>query len=258
MSASTYQPRGGPFSWVLRLFGFKRDVRSPAIMKTVQLLNKMIGDLEVTRKKMEDRYDDLERKAREAALKGDRDNHNIFINEMSEISKFIALVIQAKKSLMQIKLRLETMLDMGNTLDMFPDIISELSTLKPLLARITPDLLDKMTELEKSVINIMSSTSLPNLYGKVEPKKESAVQKIDLNELLPPNTVPAKPATARQALRASRVSLTVIKKWLLEEIRLTNGFIQLESFARKYGVPKEAILEALHELSDEGKIVIKT
>ena len=258
MSVSTYQPRGGPFSWVLRLFGFKRDVRSPAIMKTVQLLNKMIGDLEVTRKRMEDRYDDLERKAREAALKGDRDNHNIFINEMSEISKFIALVIQAKKSLMQIKLRLETMLDMGNTLDMFPDIISELSTLKPLLARITPDLLDKMTELEKSVINIMSSTSLPNLYGKVEPKKESTVQKIDLNELLPPNTVPARPTTARQALRASRVSLTVIKKWLLEEIRLTNGFIQLESFARKYGVPKEAVLEALHELSDEGKIVIKT
>ena len=258
MSVSTYQPRGGPFSWVLRLFGFKRDVRSPAIMKTVQLLNRMIGDLEVTRKRMEDRYDDLERKAREAALKGDRDNHNIFINEMSEISKFIALVIQAKKSLMQIKLRLETMLDMGNTLDMLPDIISELSTLKPLLARITPDLLDKMTELEKSVINIMSSTSLPNLYGKVEPKKESTVQKIDLNELLPPNTVPARPATARQALRASRVSLTVIKKWLLEKIRLTNGFIQLESFARKYGVPKEAVLEALHELSDEGKIVIKT
>jgi len=258
MSVSTYQPRGGPFSWVLRLFGFKGDARSPAIMKTVQLLNKMISDLEVTRKRMEDRYDDLERKAREAALKGDKDNHNIFINEMSEISKFIALVIQAKKSLMQIKLRLETMLDMGNTLDMFPDIISELSTLKPLLARITPDLLDKMTELEKSVINIMSSTSLPNLYGKVEPKKESTVQKIDLNELLPPNTVPARQATARQALRASRVSLTVIKKWLLEEIRLTNGFIQLESFARKYGVPKEAVLEALHELSDEGKIVIKT
>ncbi len=260
MSVSTYQPRGGPFTWVLRLFGFKRDVRSPAIMKTVQLLNKMIGDLEVTRKRMEDRYDDLERKAREAALKGDKDNHNIFINEMSEISKFIALVIQAKKSLMQIKLRLETMLDMGNTLDMFPDIISELSTLKPLLARITPDLLDKMTELEKSVINIMSSTSLPNLYGKVEPKKGSAIKKMDLDlkELLPPNNVPTRPATARQALSASRVSLTVIKKWLLEEIRLTNGFIQLESFARKYGVPKEAILEALHELSDEGKIVIKT
>lgn len=258
MSVSTYQPRGGPFSWVLRLFGFRRDIRSPAIMKTVQLLNRMISDLEVTRRRMEDRYDDLERKAREAALKGDKDNHNIFINEMSEISKFIALVIQAKKSLMQIKLRLETMLDMGNTLDMLPDIISELSTLKPLLARITPDLLDKMTELEKSVINIMSSTSLPNLYGKVEPKKETVTQKIDLKELLPPNNIPTKTAIATQALRASRVSLTVIKKWLLEEIRLTNGFIQLESFARKYGVPKEAVIEALHELSDEGKIVIKT
>lgn len=258
MSVSTYQPRGGPFSWVLRLFGFKRDARSPAIMKTVQLLNRMISDLEVTRRRMEDRYNDLERKAREAALKGDKDNHNIFINEMSEISKFIALVIQAKKSLMQIKLRLETMLDMGNTLDMLPEIISELSTLKPLLARITPDLLDKMTELEKSVINIMSSTSLPNLYGKVEPKKETVTRKIDLKELLPPNNIPTKTAIATQEFRASRVSLTVIKKWLLEEIRLTNGFIQLESFARKYGVPKEAVIEALHELSDEGKIIIKT
>ncbi len=250
------QSRGGPFSWILRLF--KRDSRSPAMIRTVQLLERMIGDLEITRKRMEDRYNDLERKARDAAIKGDRDHHNIFINEMKEISKFIALVIQAKKSLMQIKLRLETMLDMGNTLDMFPDIISELNTLKPLLARITPDLVDKMAELEKSVINIMTSTSLPNLYGKAKPKKETMDQHIGIEELIPPNDVPIPRKTYVQVARMNRVSMDVVKKWLLEEIRITNGFIQLEAFSRKYGVPKEAVIDALHQLSREGKIIIKT
>ncbi len=263
MSTTAYQPSGGLLGWITRVFRFRRQTASPAIVKTVQLLNRMIGDLEVTRKRMDERYNDLARKARDAALKNDRDNYNIFYNEMSEIAKFISLVVHAKKSLMQIKLRLETMLEMGNALDAFPDIISELNTLKPLLARITPSLVDKMAELERNVISIMSSTSLPSLYGSSKPKELAEVSregKLDLSELLPPKepVFTVKSVAEKTAVKTTKVTLTVIKKWLLEEIRLTGGFIQVEAFSRKYGVPKDSVIEALRELSEEGKIIIKT
>ncbi len=258
MSTISSSPFGGPFSWLAKLFGFHRDKKSPAIMKTLHLLTRMIDDLEVSRRRMEDRYKDLAKKARDAALRGDRDNHNIFLNEMGEISKFIALVIHAKKSLMQIKLRLETMVEMGDTLDQLPEIMAELNHLKPLLARVTPDLLDRMTELEKSVANIVSATSIPNIYGSVKPVASEQVD-YNLSELLPPNKPPveARAASTSKPLFTNRVSIQTIKNWLLEEIMITNGFLDIEAFTRKYKVPKEAVLEALNALSEEGRIVIK-
>ncbi len=251
---------GNPLGWLIRVLGFRRDNRTPALMKTLHLLDRMIKDLDATYNRMEKRYEDLSRKAKDAALRGDRDNHNIFINEMNEISKFLALVFHAKKSLTQIKIRLETMVEMGDTFDLLPEILAEISNLKPLLARVTPDILDKMTELEKSVASILSETSIPNLYGTIKPKKtETTTNKaINLEELLPPK----KPIETRVALSTgyrvgSNISKSVVKKWLLEEIMITNGFLDIEAFVRKYNVSKEIVLEALSELSREGRIVLK-
>ncbi len=250
---------GNPLGWLIRVLGFRRDNRTPALMKTLHLLDRMIKDLDATYNRMEKRYEDLSRKAKDAALRGDRDNHNIFLNEMNEISKFLALVFHAKKSLMQIKIRLETMVEMGDTFDLLPEILAEISNLKPLLARVTPDILDKMAELEKSVASILSETSIPNLYGTIKPKKtETATKVINLEELLPPK----KPIETRVALSTgyragSSVSKNVVKKWLLEEIMITNGFLDIEAFVRKYNVSKEMVLEALSELSREGRIILK-
>ncbi|MCD6488550.1 MAG: hypothetical protein J7K21_04930 [Desulfurococcales archaeon] len=259
MSIATYKGSfGGPLGWLARLFRGRKSDKSPALIKTLHLLNKMIEDIEVTRKRMEDRYNDLAKKARDAALHGDKDNHNIFINEMEEISKFIALVIHAKKSMMQIKLRLETMLEMGDTLDQLPEIMTELTNLKPLLARITPELVDRMVELEKQVVSIMSATSIPPVYGKAKPSNhvKTSATTLNVKELMPPKTVP-QPKAVAIARNVNKVSLSTIKKWLLEEIMITSGFLDIDAFTRKYGVTKQIVLEALNELHEEGRIIIK-
>jgi len=259
---------GWPFGWLARIFRGRKDNRATALTKMVYILDKIIEDLDASRRRMEDRYNDLAKKARSAALRGDKESHNIFLNEMDEVSKFIALIVHAKKYVLQIKLRLETMLDMGEAMDQLPTIMAELNNIKPVLAKVTPFVVEKITEFEKLVSEILVSTSVPSFYGKVKPrenaKTDTTTMSIEVKELLPPKT-PPKPArtvqvsyvqTPRQS-RVNRVSLSIIKKWLLEEISMANGFLIIDDFVRKYGVSKEAVLEALRQLHEEGKIVIK-
>lgn len=269
MSISAGYGSGRPlswFTWISRLFSSKKDERSPAILKTLHTLAKVREEIEITRKRMEDRYNDLAKKAKEAALKGDRDHHEILLAEMDEVSKFIALIEKAKKSVYQIQLRLETMLEMGGTFDELPEVMNVISNLKPVLAKITPDLMEKMAELEKEVSNIMASTTIPPIYGKMKPKGVSVSSEVseELKELLPPQNTPISLATGyggsqhrRNTVVKNNVGIDVVKKWLLDEIMLANGFLDIDAFMRKYGVDKTTVLRALNKLYEEGKIVFK-
>ena len=252
---------GGFLSWLRGLFGvLHRNEKSPAIAKTLGIINKMIDDLEVNRKKMEERYSDLSRKAKEAASRGDKKSQEIFLNEVEEILRYMGLIDHAIHSLTQIKLRLETMMEVGDTLDQMPVIMGQLARLREMLAPLAPDVLQHMSELEREVANIITSTSIPDVYkaNKLERNKE-ATSSIDyaslLEELRPPRETPKRiPVYANNM---NRVSIRVIKKWLLEEIMRTNGFLDIDAFTRKYCVPKQVVLEALNQLSEEGRIIIK-
>lgn len=255
----------GWFSWFARLFSSRKDERSPAIIRTLHTIAKVLEEIDITRKRMESRYSDLAKKAKDAALKGDKDHHKILLVEMDEVSKLIALMVHAKKSIYQIKLRLETMLEMGNTFDQLPEVMETISSLKPLLAKVTPDLMEKMAELEKQVSSIMATTTLPPVYGKVVPKKTANGSPEELKELLPPQenerlekeAVAVGYAPGGSTIYSNNVDLETIKKWLLDEIRITNGFIDLDMFSKKYGVDRSKVIKALNSLYEEGKIVFR-
>lgn len=268
MSISASYSTWGLFGWLARIFSPRRDGRSPAMIRTLHIINKVLEEIEITRKRMEERYSDLAKKAKEAAIKGDKDHHEILLVEMDEVSKLIALMEHAKKSVFQIRLRLETMLEMGNTFDQLPEIMNVISDLKPILARITPELMERMSELEKEVSSIMASTSIPPVYGRARPKEVevdsiSNELKNELKDLLPPRnesnkyTLDDSAAKVEVSRRRNNVDINVVKKWLLDEIKLSNGFLDIESFTRKYGVDKKTVLKILNMLYEEGKIVFK-
>lgn len=266
MSISASYSTWGLLGWLARIFSPKKDGRSLAMIRTLHIINKVLEEIEITRKRMEERYSDLAKKAKEAATKGDKDHHEILLVEMDEVSKLIALMEHAKKSVFQIRLRLETMLEMGNTFDQLPEIMSVISDLKPILARITPELMERMTELEKEVSSIMASTSIPPVYGRAKPKELDSISselRNELKDLLPPHNESSKCTLNNNVVmmevprRRSNVDINIVKKWLLDEIRSSNGFLDIESFTRKYGVDKKTVLETLNKLYEEGKIVFK-
>ncbi|MEM1533312.1 MAG: hypothetical protein QW369_01395 [Desulfurococcaceae archaeon] len=230
-------------NWFTKVFSIGRRDRPEELAKMIAILEGMIGELDVTRKKVEDRQSYLVGKARDAGLKGDKESQQIYIAELEEIGKLLSIVIQAKRFLLQVKLRLETVVEMSDVLRTIPEVLSTLQPLKPMLARIAPDMVEKVSELEKIAINIVSSTGLPNIYGKTLPKEEvDVVKKMELEDLSPPTNVP----------------MEVIKAWLIEEVKSLNGIINLDIVSKKYNVSKEQVMLALKELEREGRILIKT
>ncbi|MCS7128260.1 MAG: hypothetical protein N3E36_03670 [Sulfolobales archaeon] len=230
-------------NWFTKVLGIGRRDRPEELARMIAILDGMIGELDVTRKKVEDRQSYLVGKARDAGLKGDKESQQIYIAELEEIGKLLSIVLQAKRFLLQVKLRLETVVEMSDVLRTIPEVLSTLQPLKPMLARIAPDMVEKISELEKIAINIVSSTGLPNIYGKASPKEEvDIVKKMELEELSPPTNVP----------------MEVIKAWLIEEVKSLNGIINLDIVSKKYNVSKEQIILALKELEREGRILIKT
>ncbi len=230
-------------NWFTKVFGIGRRDRPEELAKMIAILEGMISELDVTRRKVEDRQSYLVGKARDSGLKGDKESQQIYIAELEEIGKLLSIVLQAKRFLLQVKLRLETVVEMSDVLRTIPEVLSTLQPLKPMLARIAPDMVEKISELEKIAINIVSSTGLPNIYGKALAKEEvDAVKKMELEELSPPTNVP----------------MEVVKAWLIEEVKSLNGIINLDMVSKKYNISKEQVILALKELEREGKILIRT
>ncbi len=230
-------------NWFTKIFSIGRRDRPEELAKMIAILEGMISELDVTRRRVEDRQSYLVGKARDAGLKGDRDSQQIYMAELEEIGKLLSIVLQAKRFLLQVKLRLETVVEMSDVLRTIPEVLSTLQPLKPMLARVAPDMVEKISELEKIAINIVSSTGLPNIYGKASANREGdIVKKVELEELAPPTNVP----------------MEVVKAWLIEEVKSLNGIVNLDVVSKKYNISKEQVILALKELEREGRILIKT
>jgi exonuclease VII small subunit len=59
------------------------------------------------------------------------------------------------------------------------------------------------------------------------------------------------------ALVRSNVPLNVVEEWVLHELKLNGGVLNLKLFEAKYGVSKEVVFEALRSLEAKGKIRLR-
>jgi DNA-binding GntR family transcriptional regulator len=49
----------------------------------------------------------------------------------------------------------------------------------------------------------------------------------------------------------------VVEEWILHELKLNGGVLNLKLFEAKYGVSKEVVFEALRSLEAKGKIKLR-
>jgi exonuclease VII small subunit len=59
------------------------------------------------------------------------------------------------------------------------------------------------------------------------------------------------------ALVRGNVPLNVVEEWILHELKLNGGVLNLKLFEAKYGVSKEVVFEALRSLEAKGKIRLR-
>ena len=109
----------------------------------------------------------------------------------------------------------------------------------------------------------------PSKILSIESQKEALTAKsiestgtetapVDVNLVIEPKptSTKAKEAVAIPSSLAS-ASLSKMEELVLAEIKISKGIINVDELSRKYNVPREKVLEALHSLSRKGKIRVK-
>jgi len=251
-----------------RIFGFRSssDPIRKTIAEAIAQIDRMLLDIEGTINNLKEMQEDHTRKAEMFARQGKNEYERIFLDELDHIGKLLTIFNLVHMDLVRVKVRLKTLTHVEEPLKHLPEIIQELEMIKPKIEKIAPDLAMAVMEIERKVSSIMTSTNLinPPLAGiNTSQGSSNAVRKTVSKKALPPLPPETEPPATIQApvarVRAtstmsSKVSVDLIKTWLIEEIKSTGGVLDISTFCKKYGVTRSQVFMALQMLEREGKI----
>lgn len=236
-----------------------KDPFTKSVTEALIMLDKIVNHIETTKKSLESKHEEHERRAKLFATEGKRDYEEIFLEESKHISGLINMFSKVQHDLLRVRYRLETITIVEEPMKVLPRVLEELEAIRPELERVAPNLMTLLLELERKVTNIMTTS-------KVESKFSSTTSivndKVDVEiPPLPPDDIKvddkalavSKPVENR--LRA--VSIDQVKKVLLNEIKRTGGVIVVSDVVRKYGLPRDTVLVALKKLEEDGVIKSK-
>lgn len=259
------------FGRIFGLFSKPKDPVTRSIYDAVSLLDRMIAQIEVTYKSLENIHEENSRKAKIFASEGKKNYEKIFLEELKHISGLMAMMEKVKMDLMRVKVRLETLTHVEQPMRILPEVIQELQAIRPQVEKIAPELTMYLLEVERKVSSIMSTSNIAETF-------ESATSLGAFRENVPANLPPLPPETtpvtkppeqastpARSVVRvnvhnnsyqASNVPLSIVKNWVLNEIMNNGGILDVQAFTRKYKVPKSLVFKALIKLEQEGRVKI--
>jgi len=240
-------------------------------------LGKMITEISLKLKEQQDRLDEAIRRLKErdkelfekvvrAQIEGDVARATIYAQEISDIRKMIKIIYTAYLAIEKVRLKLDTVQELqGVSLVLFP-VMKILGELKDQIKGVAPEValaLDSITSSvnsiaietgaisERSVVPAMVDEQAKQILDEAQKMAEVKVREI-LPELPHPPTELPKPRA--QSIQIRR-QLTEDK--LLDYIRSTGGFLDLEYISKNYGVDKVEVLNLLKRLEQKGLIALE-
>jgi len=140
--------------------------------------------------------------------------------------------------------------------------IAKLQQSKPITSAQTMTAVDKPTGVKveekqmETTAQVKSAIKASQTVGAVETREAPKVLEQPLQQ-----QVAGLHGEARElfepALVRSNVPLNVVEEWILHELKLNGGVLNLKLFEAKYGVSKEVVFEALRSLEAKGKIRLR-
>lgn len=240
-------------------------------------LGKMITEISLKLKEQQDRLDEAIRRLKErdkelfekvvrAQIEGDVARATIYAQEISDIRKMIKIIYTAYLAIEKVRLKLDTVQELqGVSLVLFP-VMKILGELKDQIKGVAPEValaLDSITSSvnsiaietgaisERSVVPAMVDEQAKQILDEAQKMAEVKVREI-LPELPHPPTELPKPRA--QAIQIKR---QLTEDMLLDYIRSTGGFLDLELISKNYGVDKVEILNLLKRLEQKGLIALE-
>jgi division protein CdvB (Snf7/Vps24/ESCRT-III family) len=240
-------------------------------------LGKMITEISLKLKEQQDRLDEAIRRLKErdkelfekvvrAQIEGDVARATIYAQEISDIRKMIKIIYTAYLAIEKVRLKLDTVQELqGVSLVLFP-VMKILGELKDQIKGVAPEValaLDSITSSvnsiaietgaisERSVVPAMVDEQAKQILDEAQKMAEVKVREI-LPELPHPPTELPKPRA--QAIQIKR---QLTEEMLLDYIRSTGGFLDLEYISKNYGVDKVEVLNLLKRLEQKGLIALE-
>jgi len=252
------------WSKLLGLFRAPKDPVLKNLRESIYMLDKMASFIDSTRRVLEEKYEEHQRRAKLYASEGKREYQAIFEEESKHISTLLTLFSKVYYDLIRVRYRLETISMVEEPMKLLPEIAQELDMIRPEIERIAPELTVMLHEVRRRIASIMATTStsleaFAALYS--DEKTSSSVevkenkQAIELKSLpLPPREMPATTVKPTPATENKALTVNAVKKLVIEEIKKSGGVFVVNDFARKHGIPVHVVKEALRRLEEEGLI----
>ncbi len=130
----------------------------PRIQTAVKMVQKQVGGLDVMLAKMKERDAALFTKIVEATQSHNTGTARVLSGELAEIRKVIGILSNARIMLQQVKLRLETASDIGDTVAAIVPTIGLMKSLKMQLGKFMPGADQEITKMADMLGSMMTDT----------------------------------------------------------------------------------------------------
>ncbi|MCC6011282.1 MAG: hypothetical protein LM556_02645 [Desulfurococcaceae archaeon] len=289
---STSSVKGGLSSF-FSTFRIKDPVKR-GILDSTTLIDRMLKTLESSRRSLEALAEEYKRRAKTPGQ--DSEVSRIIEDEVRNIFAYLSLITKTIHDLTRVKYRLETLFYIEEPLKAIPEILVELKNIEPELEKINPQLLAHIKMLEQRVTSILAITSPSSVSSTpiytpqpTSPEiSERDTSRSNESKAYTASTVVSKTVKERAEIvktykspvtleKSSNIEiqreptiekqqagtppanlpLHIIEQWILGELKVTAGILDIGVFERKYGVPRERILEALSSLEAKGLVKIR-
>jgi len=251
-------------------------------------LTEIIYKLEVQEEKLKETINRLKKREQELFhrtiseyLAKDFARAAIYASEVAELRKIIKVVYASSLALERVKIRLETVRDLGDVAVIFAPLVPVLKELKNQLSGIIPEIAIGLDEVSNTMNNMLlefgeaSSTVVTvNLMSEDAKKVLSEAQAIAeerLKEEFPqlPSDIPSEiplvgskkiaiplPASGKREITTPTrtVPLQEVEKKILEHVKAHNGLLDINLFSKETGIPRESAMKAINSLMKKGKI----
>ncbi len=261
----------------------ERDERTP-LLYALQALEEFKAKLEEIRKRLKDRVVDLTSAATRAIENNDRNKAVVYAQEIAQVKKMLKCVNVVSLALEKAIERLKT-LHVFNDLKGLGAVIGLLQELKakyaeelPIIARVVDDIVSNVNQLaaatqspvvmhnvatvDKEVEEILreieqqAEIEVRNITSRISPIVNKLVDDAEKRSMVPRIPRVIEPQPVPTVVLTSFDERRMLKNLVFEYIVEHNGLVDLNDIAKKLGVSKDKVMEALLELQREGKIKI--
>ena len=206
----------------------------------------------------------------------------IYASEVSELRKIVKVVYASLLALERVIVRLETVRDLGDIATVFAPLVPVLKELRTQLSGVIPEIALELDEISNTMNHMLmeigqASTTAISVNVMDEGAKQvlaeaQAVAEEKLKQEFPelPSELPieTKGSTAGpiglQVGHASgfypartptrKLNLEEVERRVIAYVRSHHGLLDITSFSRETGIPKEDVLKALDSLRSKGKV----